>query len=366
MPPTPATQLVRAIARHGLLPGAPSWPEAALSTSEWQALHRALRVERLTGFAMWAVDDGLPLTQAQVEQLSESHANALTACLHLDSFLLEVTDLLDRQGIEPRVLKGPSLARLVYPDAAVRLYGDIDLLISSDDWDHAIATLRRPGFHQIYGEPRPGWARRFSKGTVVKTDGGRELDLHRTFVRGPFGLAIVLEDLFADPVTIDVGGRALQALPLDTSFLHACFNAALADVPPRLVPVRDVLQHLASGLVDPDRVLALASRWRAEAIVARAVNLAGDLLGLDGLPLQPWARSHRAGWWDRIAMLGYTGPREITSRDTVLSLLALRGVRERVDYVWPLLFPQASYFAGRHTGRIARFRHAARGLRERR
>jgi hypothetical protein len=312
------------------------------------------------------VEDGLPLDDEQIAQLVDTHADSLAACLQLDRLLVEVAELLGAQGVELRVLKGPSLARLVYPDPALRLYGDIDLLISSEDWDRSIALLQRPGFHQLYGEPRPGWARRFTKGTVVQTDVGWELDLHRTFVRGPFGLAVQLDDVLDAPVTIDVGGHVLSALPPNVSFLHACYNAALADVPPRLVAVRDVAQHLVAGTVDADAVLDMARRWRGEAVVARAVRLIDEHLGLEGLPLQGWARSYDAGWWDRLAMLGYTGPRRITSRDTVLSLLALRGVRDRFDYAWPLLFPQSSYFEGRHSGRIARFRHAARGLRERR
>jgi hypothetical protein len=361
-PAVQASELLTLIAAHGLPGPPPAWPGAPPSDGEWESLHRSLGAEKLTGFAVWALEDGLVLTEPQATELVEAHAQGLVGCLHLDQFLLEVTDLLGRVDIVPWVLKGPSLARRIYPDPAVRLYGDVDLLISSADWDRALAALRRAGFHQVYGEPRPGWARQFAKGTVLHTDPGWELDLHRTFVRGPFGLAVVLDDVLADPVTLDVGGRPLQALPLHTSFLHACFNAALGDVPPRLVAVRDVAQHLASGDVDTERVLVLARRWRAEAVVARAVGLIGDLLAAEGLPLQAWARSHGPGWWDRLAMVGYSGPRRTTSRESVLGLLAIRGVRARFDYAWPLLFPQSSYIEGRHAGRIARFRHAASGL----
>jgi hypothetical protein len=364
--PAAASCLPRSIAAWGLPGASPSWPPGPPRSDEWPTTLYVLKREKLTGLAVGALDDGLVLTEEQAADVIDAHATALSTCLYLDRLLLAVTDRLEADGVTPTVLKGPSLALSLYPDPALRLYNDVDLLIQPDHWDRAVAMLEGEGSQVMYGEPRPGWARRFSKGTVVRTETGWELDLHRTFVRGPLGLAVALEDLAADTSTIELGGRSLRTLGPETSFLHCCFNAVLADKPPRWVAVRDLAQHLLAGVMDETRVLELARRWRAEVVVARAVQTASDLLSVDPLPMEAWAIGYEPSWWDRAALLAYDDPRHNGGREALLGLLAVPGVRARIDYLWPLAFPQRSYFRGRHSSRTARLRHAVRDLRSRR
>ena len=52
---------------------------------------------------------------------------------------------------------------------------------------------------------RPGFDRRFGKSFTYLMPGGVEVDVHRTFVMGPFGLTIELDDLWR-------GGRPSRSL----------------------------------------------------------------------------------------------------------------------------------------------------------
>jgi hypothetical protein len=236
---TPEAVLVARIAGHGLRVGEPTtWPDAPLDDDEWARVLPRVRRQRLVGFLAWAVEDGFPTTPSQRSELQDAHGDVLSSCLHLERLLLEVSAELIANDVELRVLKGPALSRWAYPDPAIRTFGDIDLLIASTDWDRTSRVLDGLGLHGSYGEPRPGWASRFAKGDVFRTDDGWELDLHRTFVGGPLGLSLDLDAVLADPATIDFGGVPLPVLPPDTALLHACYNAALADLPPRLVAAR--------------------------------------------------------------------------------------------------------------------------------
>ena len=82
-------------------------------------------------------------------------------------------------------------------------------------------------------EPRPGFDSRFSKGAAFTMPGGRDIDLHRTFVSGPFGLSVDLGGLFATSTPFVVGGRRLLGLGRTERFLHACYHAALGRGTPR-------------------------------------------------------------------------------------------------------------------------------------
>lgn len=354
--------LLARVASHGLTTAAPRWSGEPLDDLLWdEVLHGAHR-QRLTGFLAWAVEDGFAVTESQRQALVDLHSSVLHSCLHLERLLLEVsTELLDHD-IGFRVLKGPALSRWAYPDPAVRTFGDIDLLVASDDWDRMVGLFDARGYERSYGEPRPGWASRFAKGNVFRTDAGWELDIHRTFAGGPLGLSLDLHAVFADRAPIEIGGVALPALAPDAALLHACYNAALGDLPPRLVAARDVAQLFSLGSVDLDRVQQLAQASRAQAVVARAIGVTEELLGIDDLPLSDWARHHRRTVRERVALFAYTDPRRNTPRETALGLLAVPGLRPKVDYVWPLLFPQRSYLGERHGSRAARFRYAATRL----
>ena len=71
--------------------------------------------------------------------------------------------------------------------------------------------------------------------------------------------------------------------------MHACFHAALGDHPPRLVPLRDVVELAAVGF-DVGVVVEFATIVRCEPVFRRAVHLVDAELGvrLEG-PLPDWA-----------------------------------------------------------------------------
>jgi len=68
----------------------------------------------------------------------------------LEAELLAVIAMLQQAGIASAPHKGPVLARLAYGDAALREYGDLDLLIPLADMPRARVLLERRGFAPKY------------------------------------------------------------------------------------------------------------------------------------------------------------------------------------------------------------------------
>ncbi len=81
-------------------------------------------------------------------------ANAIWS-LRVTAELIALLDRLEREGIRAMPLKGPVLADMVYGDAALREYGDLDVLVPEADARRARAVAEEMGYHLEY-PPGPG------------------------------------------------------------------------------------------------------------------------------------------------------------------------------------------------------------------
>jgi hypothetical protein len=354
--------LLGAVAAHGL-PARAELPDHPLTDAELAALLDHATVERVTPLVAVAVASGaLPATDEQAARVATAHERAMRLCVLLERALLETSTVLDRVGIPLRVLKGPAVAHLDYPDPAWRAFGDVDVLVASSDYDRALAALVDAGGRRRFSEVRPGFDRRWGKGACVVAADGTQLDVHRTFVAGPFGLTVDLAQLLLDPEPVVIGGRAMPALDRTNRFVHACFHAALGDQVARLATLRDVAQLVLTTELDPEVAIARATEWRADAVIARAVRLTWSRLGLDPHPVAEWARAHRADRFQLRALRAYTGSSRSYATQVVAGLSAVRGVPEKMAYVRALMVPDAQHLAARDGSYSRRVQRALRAF----
>ena len=127
----------------------PREPIEQFGESQWQALVNAaarhglrpLLYERLA-----TPSDSLKIPEAVLRELRESYLkNGLrNQLLYRD--LARVLGELREDGIPVIVLKGAHLAALVYPRMALRVMGDIDLLVKRADLKQAASRLRQLGY----------------------------------------------------------------------------------------------------------------------------------------------------------------------------------------------------------------------------
>jgi len=321
-----------------------------------------ISAQRLTGLAIEAEQHGeLQLTSEGSEKLSARHLDQLALDLRLERLLIAAATVLDQRAIAYRALKGPLLAHTAYDDPSRRSFGDVDLLVPGRAFDAAIDALGSLGFVRRFVEPRPGFDARFSKGACLERADGLELDLHRTLAPGAFGVRLAHAELFSRPSRrFDLGGYPIAGLDPELAFTHACFHAALGNHPPRLVPLRDIVQLSVSGF-DASAVTELAITARCESVFQRAVNLVDTELGIDlEGEFADWARAHRPSRFDRWALRGYAGDNRSYAGQVAASLGAMRSTRERVSYAAALAFPERDYVRARERSYARRF---TRGLR---
>lgn len=320
---------------------------------DWTAFRTNVEFHRLTGLALAALSaDALHLPAGAHEELEDSHRRAMAWALSVERTALRACSALRAEDVDVIVLKGPAFAHRFYPDPSLRPFGDLDLLVRTDDLARAGTVLERMGFARTLPEPHAGFDRRFGTGTIYRTAGGIEIDLHRTLVIGPFGLWIQPDELFDATEELTIGGRSLRRLDDTAAFMHACVHAALGALPPLLMPLRDVVQIASIGRPDWDRVRALAKRWRLGPVVGHALGAASDLLGAR-LPSQ--ASSIRDDAWprrERRALLAYTTARQRRGGRAVATMRAIPGLRSKAAYVRALGLPDRTFLAARQrTGR---------------
>lgn len=360
-----AERIVTAVAATGLERSGLTFPEQPLLPPVWLDVVGRVQLHRVHGLFAAAVHSGaLPAHEHQREEAAAMHADAMKQCVRLEADLVATAALLDDAGLDYRVLKGPASAHLDYIDPSLRVFGDIDLLVRSDSYDDAVAALAGRGYTRKYREVRQGFDRRFGKGSSFKGPTGRETDLHRTFVMGPFGLTIDLDQLWAESTVFEIGGRQFKALSSDHRFLHACYHAAIGNTAPHLTPLRDLAGMLETDdhPVDVDRVRDLSRQWRAQAVLARAVGIAWDRFALPPTDLSLWARGYGPTPPERRALATYLDPELGYAARSFAAIGVVRGPWQKARFAGALAFPDRRYGGGRHGGPFRRWRAAWRQI----
>jgi hypothetical protein len=350
--------LARTVAAYGLAGSTLDFPTGPLPERDFERLVGSVLTQRLTGLLWAAVESGsLPVTPTQRERAEWLHVEALAGVLALERLLLETVEVLREHGVEPRVLKGPVLAHVDYPEPSWRTFGDVDLLVRGDDFEKAAEVLASLGHRRRNPEPRPGFDRRYSKGTSFVTRDGLELDLHRSFTMGPFGVRLAVDALWSSSESYRMAGHRLEALAAEERFVHACYHAVLGDAHPRLMPLRDVAQLALGHHLDADRIHRLTRRSGGEAVVARAVQQAWQELAIaDVLAISAWAASYRLGPRETAELAVY-GVGSSYARKSVASIRALPSWQHRARFVHAMALPTRSYLETRHPGRLVRLRN---------
>lgn len=356
---TPLHPVTRQVLGYGLTGGLAPADQRRLNPTEWATVHGEVARNGLCGLlaAAWQ-DDAIVLTAEQLDDLRTLQRVAMTAALRIEAVARDVIELLESEGIAVRLLKGIAVAHLDYPDPAWREFGDADLLVQASDLDRAVAVLAAKGHPRDLVERRPGFDRRFGKGVTIYGPNHVEIDLHRTFIVGAFGLRQCGDDLWNDSTAFELGGQTVQALVPEDRFLHACFAAVLGNRTPRPALLRDIVQLLQRGDLDATAVADRTARWRCLPVVTAALAAATRAFGvLPASPVLEWAANARPRLRDRALLATYPGFGAPHPAAHIATLFVVPGIVGKLTYARDLMLPSRAYRQARR--RLAR-RHGWR------
>lgn len=345
-------------ARIGL-PGT-TMPSGPLPPGQWADLLEAASQERLTGTLQWAVWSGrLPATDTQVRELFDLHLTAAAHVVRLEQELAVASSALADEGIAHRVLKGPAVARLDYPDPGMRTFTDIDILVPNAEMAAAVRALGYLGYQRRLPALRDRYDYRFAMSVPLVSRDGLEIDVHRTLISGPASVRMDLRGVWDGGQPVHIAGRDIHALTQEQRLVHASIAVAARPQPPTGPALRDLAQMLLAPGLDPDAALVTANRWDVRPLLSHAVALTVAALGLADDALGWWTRTTGraptdpeplAGDWARWLPLyqGAIDSRPPLATETVRQLEP----RQRAAFMLAVVAPHRSYLRSRGVGRL--------------
>ena len=148
------------------------------------------------------------------------------AQMSVDGATAQVVTALRARDIRAIVLKGPALARWLYPDAALRRYGDIDLLVGPAEFESAESVLAELGYRRETPSLRRSeeeWhERHWRRGAPWPA----MVDLHRGLLWAGIDAAAAWELLTSDTRCLDLGGTRVEVLGEPARALVVALHAA--------------------------------------------------------------------------------------------------------------------------------------------
>jgi hypothetical protein len=166
---------------------------------------------------------------ADHEHVSEARVTSAQAraaqALAQEAALAKIVPRLRALGVRPLLIKGPVTARLLYDDPDERASDDIDLLVSPEQFEHAVAVLGDLGFTKRYAEARPSEQTQHADEWTLAGPLPVAVDLHRSLflVADPARAHAVLS---RNTEVISYGGFEIDAPDDASSALIVALHAA--------------------------------------------------------------------------------------------------------------------------------------------
>lgn len=286
--------------------------------------------------------------------------------LRVDSWTVEAIDALRAQHIRVLLLKGPAIARWLYPNAPhARPYADADLLVASDRIRAAAAVLESLGY-EMHGTPAAPVDEPHARHFYRRTDAAA-VDLHRAIhCTEHVDAGLVWNTLASRTQTLAVAGVNVEIPNAAVRALHLALHLGPYDG-------RESQQWR-----DLDRAVRVidAATWSDAAQIARSLGIEADL----GARLQrvPAARELVRALalpqdHDIEPVLPPRAATGIVGLGSLMRLSTTCNRRSQLRYVQAKLFPPTPFVLARQAksnsgplaaahGRIAWLAHCARHL----
>lgn len=261
---------------------------------------------------------------------------AVARTLALDRVAVEAVGALRAEGIEPLLVKGPALARLLYDQGELRPYGDVDLLVGPGHFERALAILQGRGFEGYGGaDPEVLRAQGISHAApLTRRSDGSSIDLHRTLL----GVRATADRVFAtfseNAETVRIGGSEVPVPRTAVLAFHVALHAAQhgAKVERPLEDLRRALERFDQQVwAEATLVAAALDAIDAFAAGLRLLPAGGALAERLGVGL---TRSVEA------ALRAHTPPSTSLGWER---LMRARGVRGRLGLLRRAVAPSPSY-----------------------
>lgn len=256
-----------------------------LDREGWRQLLKLAQREHVAPLVLASLHTlgALSVPQEQMQALTDLKREAVEQVFDGMAQLAAVLAELLARGVSPVALKGVAAARMVYSEATLRPFVDLDLLVHMDEVPVVHAVLVEMGYVLAGGAPTAAdltW--RHSRGYYDPHGARLSVDVHWRYIGYPNLLPLDYDGVFARASRVQVCGEpVLVPSPGDIVVMSALyFVREIWYRLPRLRYLRDIAEIGSLGAVDWDQVLRVASETRLlRSPLFLALAAAADLIG---------------------------------------------------------------------------------------
>jgi hypothetical protein len=253
-----------------------------LRSADWARLLLLAEVHGVTGHVAVGVrerQEALIPLEVRQELAARQRVQSLFT-LRLTAELFRILQLFASEGIGAMVVKGPVLAMRAYADPAIRIYGDLDLLVRQRDIRRATVLLVAAGFSSAISLGAVDAGKIPGQYLFSKRDSNLIVELHNDFTLRYFPRRLPLEDYFARQTAVRLDAHEVPALSVEDELVLICIHGA-KHFWERLMWIADVAGLLSRQKnIDWRHVEDSAEAVGAQRMLHTGLRLSSDLLNV--------------------------------------------------------------------------------------
>lgn len=192
-----------------------------ISISEWYELFEVLNVQWLLPLMYWQImhiSNGVKPPNEAINVLRQKFLINKAILIRLDPQLKELLDKLHENNIRVIVLKGAALSRTLYPDTALRVGSDIDLLVMPENMEYVRKLLIQMGYSCLK-EQFKNYKYWYCEEEFIYSDSSKNylpVEIHWDINQFPLFRSLPIHQLFERSKNVAIPGMSFEILdPVD-------------------------------------------------------------------------------------------------------------------------------------------------------
>jgi len=158
--------------------------------------------------------------------LKQYNMNIVMQNMRMTAELIRIIKLLEENDIEALAFKGPALAKLAYGDVTLRQYGDLDILIKTQDIAKTIELLTKDEYIPEITLPEATQKTFFACVNVIGLEKAIRVEIHWELVSKNYAIDWEEDELWKAKDITNINTAIIPTLNYNTHLLYLCAHGS--------------------------------------------------------------------------------------------------------------------------------------------
>ncbi|MEI7831711.1 MAG: nucleotidyltransferase family protein [bacterium] len=207
--------------------------ETAGKQPDWRKVQSLARCHGVSPLIYKSLKEVAPdlVPPAAIQEMASFQKTYERCLIQMTADLIRAVRAVEAEGIPVICLKGPVLAQVLYGDPAMRLFGDLDILVRQDYMHRVEEVLKTIGLKPIINEYHPDeviteleltddWEKPYQFPNKQYL-----LEVHWKITDADFLHAFNIDEIFSSNRTVTLNGHTVRTLNTEDMALYLCYHA---------------------------------------------------------------------------------------------------------------------------------------------